>query len=417
MIKNYYNLYFKRRFLKEKYISHLFRKKRNSLQKIYVSKAEVKHTNSKALINIFIYNKEKMALLENIKIFSILKLILAKKSKKEKLQILGEIIIKMLWPRHRHKKIKEFKNKLLLFLNKFKKSQKMSISFRKLKLKFSLNKYKFERILLYRLGIYLKKIYKKRIEFNIINLKSINFNIDMLTGILTLSIRRKKKNVSPNAGWLSYRLQRRVKFPIVNNIIERMYEGKNKDMSLIENNYKNLNINSLLIDNIFDPSTTVSTLSSSDLFTSNEMKEVEKTKFRAARPKNSIEGKDILNESLSKFYKGLNLNKKKEDYKNINEIIFQNIKYKNMGGIKFEINGRLTRRYRADRALHIRRLLGGLNNIDSSFKRKSAVVLRGYVNSNVDSAIFTSKRRIGAFAVKGWMSGRYYSTRANRQTN
>ena len=29
---------------------------------------------------------------------------------------------------------------------------------------------------------------------------------------------------------------------------------------------------------------------------------------------------------------------------------------------------------------------------------------------NVESTILTSKRRIGAFAVKGWMSGRSYST-------
>jgi len=71
----------------------------------------------------------------------------------------------------------------------------------------------------------------------------------------------------------------------------------------------------------------------------------------------------------------------------------------------------LTRRYRADRALSIRRIFGGLNNIESSFKRKSAVLLRGYEKSNVDYSILTSKRRIGAFAVKGWISGRSYSTK------
>ena len=53
--------------------------KRKSLQKIYVSKAEVKHTNSKALINIFIYNKEKMSLLKKI---AIKKKSLSKKIKK-----------------------------------------------------------------------------------------------------------------------------------------------------------------------------------------------------------------------------------------------------------------------------------------------------------------------------------------------
>ncbi len=36
--------------------------------------------------------------------------------------------------------------------------------------------------------------------------------------------------------------------------------------------------------------------------------------------------------------------------------------------------------------------------------------MRGYVKPNVQYSIFTSKRRIGAFAVKGWVSGKYYST-------
>jgi hypothetical protein len=35
----------------------------------------------------------------------------------------------------------------------------------------------------------------------------------------------------------------------------------------------------------------------------------------------------------------------------LSEIIFNSIKYKNMAGIRLEIKGRLTRRYRADRAL------------------------------------------------------------------
>ena len=61
LIKNYFNLSFKREFLGAKYIHipEMGKKKRFSLRKIFVSKAEVKHTNSKALINIFIYNKQK----------------------------------------------------------------------------------------------------------------------------------------------------------------------------------------------------------------------------------------------------------------------------------------------------------------------------------------------------------------------
>jgi hypothetical protein len=42
-----------------------------------------------------------------------------------------------------------------------------------------------------------------------------------------------------------------------------------------------------------------------------------------------------------------------------------------------------------------------LKNIDSSYKGLSSVNLRGFIEPNVEYSIYTSKRRIGAFAVKG----------------
>jgi hypothetical protein len=76
-----------------------------------------------------------------------------------------------------------------------------------------------------------------------------------------------------------------------------------------------------------------------------------------------------------------------------------------MGGVRLEVKGRLTKRYRSDRSVFKLRWKGGLKNIDSSYKGLSTVNFRGYAKSNVDYSIFTSKRRIGAFAVKGWLSG------------
>jgi hypothetical protein len=77
-----------------------------------------------------------------------------------------------------------------------------------------------------------------------------------------------------------------------------------------------------------------------------------------------------------------------------------------MGGIRLEVKGRLTRRYRADRAIYKAFWKGSLSNADSSFKRLSSVVFRGHLNSNVTYSMAKSKRRIGAFAVKGWISGK-----------
>lgn len=64
LIKGYFTLYFNSRFLKSKYIP--VRNKRKSLNKIFVSKAEVKHTNNKALITVYVYNKERISLLKKL---------------------------------------------------------------------------------------------------------------------------------------------------------------------------------------------------------------------------------------------------------------------------------------------------------------------------------------------------------------
>ena len=42
------------------------KKKRKSYNKIFVSKAEIKHTNSKAIITIYVYNREKLILKKKI---------------------------------------------------------------------------------------------------------------------------------------------------------------------------------------------------------------------------------------------------------------------------------------------------------------------------------------------------------------
>jgi hypothetical protein len=77
-----------------------------------------------------------------------------------------------------------------------------------------------------------------------------------------------------------------------------------------------------------------------------------------------------------------------------------------MGGIRLEVKGRLTKRYRADRSVYSLKWKGGLKNVDSSFKRLSSVLFKGNSKSNVSYSLFNSKRRIGAFAVKGWISGK-----------
>ena len=53
------------KFIKSKNISNI--KKFKSYNTIFVSSAEVKHTNSKAIITIYIYNRQKIVLQKKIK--------------------------------------------------------------------------------------------------------------------------------------------------------------------------------------------------------------------------------------------------------------------------------------------------------------------------------------------------------------
>jgi hypothetical protein len=141
---------------------------------------------------------------------------------------------------------------------------------------------------------------KKKIEFNIITLKSLVFNTDIFTKALALKL-RKKKFFPVMRGINS--IINRAKFPRVNTIIERKDLKKYKDLNLISNKYKDTHILSSKLLNYF----------LEEIQTNNLVSKSEET---------------IL-ESMS-----------------------NSIKHKNMGGIRLEIKGRLTRRYRADRAIY-----------------------------------------------------------------
>ena len=65
LIRNYFSMY-----LNKKLISSFFiyrKKKFLSLNKVYISKPEIKHINSRAIITIYVYNKEKLSNTNNIK--------------------------------------------------------------------------------------------------------------------------------------------------------------------------------------------------------------------------------------------------------------------------------------------------------------------------------------------------------------
>lgn len=293
LIKNFFNLQFNYKFLYKKYKSYRLRS--SSLNKIFASKAEIKHTNNKAILTVYVYNREKISLLKKIKslnesFYGQVKLLIYQN--KEILGVYNSEDYNILY----NKSIKALLYKNIKLLRKY-------------KLRLSLNKYKFEEILLYKLKNFIIKYFNKKVEFNIVNLRSVVFHSDLFTKILTSKLLNRKANILATMDTIL----NKVVLPKVNRIVEKSLEKKS--LNLLGNKFKYLNL-SFILNN------------------------------------------QNLSELLNKLYYNIiidyynnNLSLAHKDYLRIYEIIFNSINYKNMGGIRLEAKGRLTKRYRADRSI------------------------------------------------------------------
>jgi len=85
----------------------------------------------------------------------------------------------------------------------------------------------------------------------------------------------------------------------------------------------------------------------------------------------------------------------------LKNFILRSLKHIDMAGIRIEAKGRLTRRFTASKSVYKMKYKGGLKNVDSSFRGLSAVILRGHVKSNIQYSTQHSKNRNGAFGIKG----------------
>ena len=387
LIKGYFNLYFNHKVIKTKFMQAW--KKRLSLSKIYVSKAEIKHTSSKAIVTIYTYNKERKSLIKRIyslkKKFSLKRNIVFKEYFSKFFSVVRyEMGRRPLKRKIFLKKMKQFLKKLNFIFHKekflnipknFKEILKLKLRrelnlIKRLKYKLSLNNYKFEEKFLHRLSKLISIFYNKKVEFNIINLKSFMLNTDIFTEILTLKIKRKR---SAMLRLMKYFINKAFATRMAKeNMITKKTSGrlgvaKNVDLNLLENKFQNLNLSYIINEG-----------GNSD---------------------------EVLNEL---YYNIIDNNNTLEnrDYSKVKNIIFESIKYKHIAGIRLEVKGRLTKRYRADKSVFKVKQKGGIQNMYSSKEGIPSVVFRGHADANVDYSIQTSKVRIGSFAVKGWISGK-----------
>jgi hypothetical protein len=411
IIKSYFSLYSNSIVFSKKFSS--LWKRRISLNTVYISKIETQHTNSKVSITIYLFNRERKIFSK--KIFNLMKFIkrgtnnnlifndfflkknnitnIAYKFKNildNKINNLPKIskLLVYIYINNKYKKdIKSFYfNFIYIFIKKF--LRKQLLYFRRYRLKYNFYKHKLEDVFLYKLSQIINRFYNKKIEFNIINLQSILLNSDTVTQFVKLKLKRKKKIAMK----VIKSIINKVKIIEENESFIKKSLKNEINFSLLENKYFNLNVSSIIKKNKLD----------------SFLKTYYKNFYLY---KNFIINKKDFLVFYYKFIKELKIKYliRKIKY-NTNflkkKIIFNIIKHKNFNGIKLLAKGRLTKRYRADRAIYKVRWIGGLKNRDASLKKISNINFRGYLNSNIEYSINTGKRRIGAFAIKGWISSK-----------
>ena len=295
---------------------------------------------------------------------------------------------------------KKFENKyFLIFLAKFFKKEFLYINYYS---KFLINQLKFGKFLP-GLKLLISKIYAKKVELNIVNLKYPHLNTDIYTDSIATKLKRKlgllrvmKKAL--NLAKLPYKYLPYNNATNLNEIpaltIHKSLDvkGLSTDPSFGSNMPNKKVVSEDSLDGVLNtlyPSSLVHGLGQPRLYSVGSV-----SKSGIQRLEKEKLGENPLILTQSKSLSVLNL-----------------IKYKWVSGVRLEAAGRLTRRYTAARSVFKYRYKGSLQNIDYSQKADiskknlSTVMLRNHVKANSQYSFTKSKRRIGAFGLKAWLAG------------
>lgn len=352
LIKGYFNLYSVK--LEKKFKKKLKKNlKKYSSHKILISDGQFKHTNDLVNITIYFYNRQLKNYITKlrrryIRIFKKYrfnkKLLLIKKKglrylniQKKKKSILKNI---MIWSNRSQRFI--ITKYQYIYLRRFIRRSfykvLLYIYFRQL---IFINESKFKNYYLQGLTNLIKKIYKKNIIFNFVNVKYFYLNSDIFTQSLLLKIRKNRRKF--------------LKFLKTSILISKIQKIKYNPIIKYSLNLKALNKTNNL---------------------------------------------DMTNALLYEIFLQ---NKTKSN--SLKEIVLSNINYKRVSGVRLEVGGRLTRRNTASRAISKKVYKGNLLNISSTEKGHSSTLLRGSLRPNLEYTNLNSKIRNGTFGIKGWISG------------
>ena len=354
LIKSFFNLYNSTVERKMRTKRLLLRLRRLSLNKIFVSNGEFKHTNNKVTITLYIFNRQKRSYLNRIKKLRFLLFY----TPEQQNNIAKKII-------------RESKLKILHFLRKSEKNETTLLNVIKINELINKSNKKVNYGSVINLCEYVRIFYKKYTTKSYIYIKTFFYY---------------KQLIFINRIKYSYTYLKHLK-----NILEKLY-NKNVEFNLV--NIKRFYLNS----DILSESITIK-------LTKNRRKMLRYMK--SIKKKVKINKKRILIiKPVREIKESISINKENlaENLARKN-LVFSALKYKDVTGFRLEARGRLTRRYTASRSVTKVRYKGNLLNIDSSHRGLSTVLLKGNLRSNLQYTKLKSKTRIGSFGIKGWVSG------------
>lgn len=338
-------------------------KRRLSSRKIWVSKAELKHTSGKVTITLYIFNRQNTYYVKKLNnMFSIKRIFkFFTKTLKPTTQsylenvrsqystLFSTILEGKLVKAYEVTSIKNF------IIEGLKKEILLMYYLQSI----ALNKLKFTSAYISPLKALLSKFYGKKVVLNLVTLKNYYLNSDILTQILIDKTRNRKNRVI-----------KVLKASIVNIDTPRL----NPKLIIRESTKYVGKQNLLITDSI-----------------------------------NLNNSGDVLNRVINNNFIKHEINKEKNNKLNIfktnkEENILNSLKNKAVSGVRLEASGRLTKRITAARAVFKVKYVGTLKNVDASYKGLSSVILRGNIKSNIQHTKLNSKTRIGSFGLKGWVS-------------
>ena len=279
------------------------------MSKIYTSNLNIKQSNNKVEITVYVYNKQILLLYYNLLLYN-------------KLLNKFNIYIK------RFNKYNTTNNNILIYI--MCKYEFIKLNIILYKNKFNINSLLYLKSLLY-------NIYIKRVKLNVVSLKYLYLDSNILATCVAKKLKFKRIYI------LS---------------IIRLVLSLSKKSYI--NEYYKYNINRNSVDNI---------IINKDLKLFN---------------KNILLNNKVLDKPL--LYRS--------------RIIFYYLNNKIIRGIKLQGAGRLTKRLTASRSIIKADQIGSLKNSKFSSKSLSTIMLRGYVKSNLQYSNINSYKRIGSYGIK-----------------